>query len=148
MPTAFIIFIVVPLLELWLLITVGRQIGPMPTVALVIATALVGVALLRQQGFATLQRLNQRVAAGELPAREMVDGLVLAIGGALLLTPGFMTDALGFICLLPGLRHWLLGRLLAQWQAKMMASQRASWGEQRSESGSQHTIDGEYRRDD
>lgn len=107
-----LLFIVIPILEMWLLITVGREIGALPTIGLVLLTAVVGLALLRRQGLSTVLRAQQKMQAGELPAREMAEGIFLAVGGALLLTPGFFTDALGFACLIPGLRQLLLGRLL------------------------------------
>ncbi|WP_250460058.1 FxsA family protein [Microbulbifer litoralis] len=107
-----LLFIVIPILEMWLLIAVGSEIGALPTIGLVLLTAVVGLALLRRQGLSTVMRAQQKMQAGELPAREMVEGIFLAVGGALLLTPGFFTDALGFACLIPGLRQLLLGRIL------------------------------------
>jgi UPF0716 protein FxsA len=112
MPTLLLLFIVVPILEMWLLITVGREIGALPTIGLVLLTAVAGLALLRRQGLSTVLRAQQKMQVGELPAREMAEGIFLAVGGALLLTPGFFTDALGFACLIPGLRQLVLGRLL------------------------------------
>lgn len=96
-----LLFIVMPVVEMWLLITVGRQIGALPTIGLVLLTAVVGVALLRAQGFATLFRARQKMDLGELPAMEMAEAIVLAVCGALLLTPGFATDVLGFAGLIP-----------------------------------------------
>jgi UPF0716 protein FxsA len=113
-----LLFILIPVCEMWLLIKVGSHIGALPTIGLVLLTAMIGLALLRQQGFATLLRANQKMEAGQLPAQEIVDGLFLAVGGALLLTPGFFTDAIGFVCLIPGLRRLLLGRLLHSWISK------------------------------
>ncbi|WP_346839233.1 FxsA family protein [Microbulbifer sp. SAOS-129_SWC] len=107
-----LLFIVMPILEMWLLITVGRHIGALPTIGLVLLTAVVGLSLLRRQGLSTVLRAQQKMQAGEMPAREMAEGIFLAVGGALLLTPGFITDALGFACLIPGLRQLLLGYLL------------------------------------
>ena len=107
MPVFLIAFIIVPIIEMVVLIEVGGMIGALPTVGLVLLTAVIGAAMLRQQGAATLLRANQRMASGELPAREMAEGLLLAIGGALLLTPGFITDAVGFACLIPSTRRWL-----------------------------------------
>ncbi len=110
-----VLFVVVPIVEIYFLIKVGSLIGVIPTILIVIATAVLGTALLRQQGLATLRRYQQSVASGRLPAQEMVEGLALVFGGALLLTPGFVTDAIGFLCLIPVTRQavirWLLRRV-------------------------------------
>lgn len=108
----FVLFIVMPVVEMAVLIQVGSFIGVLNTIALVLLTAIIGAALLRQQGLATLLRASERMNSGELPAQEVAEGLVLAVGGALLLTPGFVTDAIGFLCLLPGSRQWLVSRAL------------------------------------
>ncbi len=110
----FLLFIIIPILEMWVLIEVGARIGALPTIALVFLTAIVGLGLLRQQGFSTLLRVNQRLEEGQLPAGEILEGVLLAIGGALLLTPGFLTDAVGFACLLPPTRKALVAALLRQ----------------------------------
>ncbi|MFW6093100.1 MAG: FxsA family protein [Pseudomonadota bacterium] len=107
-------FFLIPIIEMYLLIRVGGYIGAWPTIVLVMLTAVVGVMLLRIQGFTTLTRGMARLQSGELPAREMVEGLLLAVSGALLLTPGFATDLFGFAMLIPPLRgaaaRWLLSR--------------------------------------
>lgn len=108
-----LLFIVVPIVEMWLLITVGQHIGAIPTIGLVLLTAFIGVSLLRYQGAITLLKARAKLSTGELPAREMADGLFFAVGGALLLTPGFVTDVIGFACLTPGLRTVLI-RFFAQ----------------------------------
>ena len=105
MPVFFFLFIVMPIAELAVLIQVGSVIGVLNTVGLVFLTAVIGAWLLRQQGLATLLRANERLNSGELPAKEVAEGLILAVGGAMLLTPGFITDTFGFLCLLPGSRH-------------------------------------------
>jgi UPF0716 protein FxsA len=102
-----LLFVLMPIVEMWLLIEVGARIGAIPTIGLVLLTAVVGLGLLRQQGFDTLTRVNQRMERGELPAEEVFEGLFLAVGGALLLTPGFVTDSVGFACLLPFTRKWM-----------------------------------------
>lgn len=112
MPVFFFLFIVMPIAEMAVLIKVGGIIGVLNTVGLVLLTAVVGAWLLRQQGLATLLRANERLNSGELPAKEVAEGLILAVGGALLLTPGFITDTVGFLCLLPGTRHWLAAQAL------------------------------------
>jgi len=113
-----LLFVVMPVMEMWLLIEVGGQIGALATIALVLLTAMVGLTLLRKQGFATLMKANRKMAEGQLPAEEMVEGIFLAIGGALLLTPGFVTDSIGFACLLPGIRQLLIGGAVKRMMAK------------------------------
>lgn len=108
----FLIFILLPIIEMAILIKVGTVIGALSTIGLVLLTAIIGAALLRQQGLATLLRANQRLNSGELPAREVAEGLILAVGGALLLTPGFVTDTFGLLCLLPFTRQWLAAHVL------------------------------------
>ncbi|WP_296932873.1 FxsA family protein [uncultured Marinobacter sp.] len=106
------LFIIMPIAEMAVLIQVGGMIGVLNTIGLVLLTAVIGAWLLRQQGLATLLKANQRLNSGELPAKEVAEGLILAIGGALLLTPGFITDTVGFLCLIPGTRHWLAAQAL------------------------------------
>ena len=100
----FLIFVITPVLEMWLLITVGAQIGALATISLVLLTAFVGVNLLRYQGFDTLWRGQRKFAEGQLPAQEIAEGIILAVSGALLLTPGFVTDGIGFAGLIPAVR--------------------------------------------
>ncbi|TDJ25046.1 MAG: FxsA family protein, partial [Gammaproteobacteria bacterium] len=109
-----VIFFLTPIVEMYLLIEVGGTIGTLPTIALVMLTAVIGVALLRRQGLATLTRGLGRLQRGEVPAQEMAEGILLAISGALLLTPGFVTDAVGFTFLLPASRVVIARRLLAK----------------------------------
>ena len=104
----FIVFLVVPLVEIWLLIEVGSVVGAIWTVMLVVLTAMIGAALVRAQGLATLSRSQAQLRAGELPAVEMFEGVALIVAGALLLTPGFFTDTVGFTLLVPPLRRWLI----------------------------------------
>ncbi len=101
MRALLLLFIVMPIVEMWLLITVGAEIGPLYTIGLVLLTAVIGVQLLRQQGFATLWRGRRKLEEGQLPAQEIVEGIILAVSGALLLTPGFVTDVVGFAGLFP-----------------------------------------------
>ena len=108
MPIVFILFIVIPIIEITLLINVGQAIGAWYTVALVLLSAFIGVNMLRMQGLATLARAQQKMAQGEMPQQEMLEGLVLAVGGALLITPGFVTDVIGFCCLIPMTRIALI----------------------------------------
>ena len=109
-----LVFFLTPIVEMYLLIEVGGYIGAVPTICLVMITAVIGVALLRIQGLATLTRGVSRLNRGELPAREMVEGLLLAVAGALLLTPGFITDAVGFVLLAPPSRQLIAQRVLSR----------------------------------
>jgi UPF0716 protein FxsA len=108
----FLFFIAVPLVEMLLLFEVSDQIGGLSTLGLVVATAVIGVQVLKQQGVATLTRANARLSSGELPAQEIIEGMLLAAAGALLLTPGFITDTLGFVFLAGPLRRLIAARLL------------------------------------
>lgn len=94
-------FIILPVLEMYVLIKVGGSIGAFNTILLVLLTAFMGLYLLRLQGFQTLMNVKNKLEKSELPTGEIVIGIFLAIGGALLLTPGFITDIIGFLCLLP-----------------------------------------------
>jgi len=115
----FVVFAVVPVLELYVLIKVGKLIGAWETVAILLAVSFAGAWLVRHQGFAILSRIQGELAAGRIPAAEMLDGFLVLVGGILLLTPGFITDFLGIIFLVPGgrfflkqfLRRWLEQRL-------------------------------------
>ena len=107
-----LLFIVMPILEMWLLISVGTQIGALPTIGLVLLTAVVGAGLLREQGFATLWRGRQKLQEGQLPTTEIAEGFILAVSGALLLTPGFFTDVIGFAGLIPAIRVLFAKRIM------------------------------------
>lgn len=142
-----LIFVIVPVLEMWLLIEVGSRIGALPTIALVLLTAMIGVGLLRRQGLSTLARANRRMEAGQMPAEEMVEGIFLAVGGALLLTPGFFTDFIGFCCLIPGIRQLIIGRLLKGLIIKTAASG-SFYSYHRSADGREDIIEGEFTHQD
>ena len=102
-----ILFLTVPLVEIAILIKIGKVIGAGYTIALVIGTAILGAALLRTQGISTLAKVQTNINRGQLPAIELIEGLILLISGVLLLTPGFFTDMLGFLALVPVLRQRL-----------------------------------------
>ncbi len=108
----FILFLAVPLLEIYILVKVGSAIGALPTILLCIFTAALGAALLRLQGIQTLARVRMKLDQGEIPAVDMLGGLILLFSGLLLLTPGFFTDIIGFLCLIPRLREYLAGKFL------------------------------------
>ena len=104
-------FIITPIVEIAVFIEIGGQIGLWPTLAIVVITAMVGTALLRAQGLATFAQAQQSLARGEFPLRQVFDGACLLVAGALLLTPGFVTDGIGLALFLPPVRN-LLGRWL------------------------------------
>jgi len=142
----FLLFLIVPMAEIYLLIKVGGVIGAFPTMFLVVFTAVLGAWLLRVQGFSTLARIRSTMNQGGIPAMEMVEGAVLLVSGALLLTPGFFTDTIGFLCLIPALRRamirWVLGRFL---MPPGFAGPGSGSGKQ---SPGPTTLEGEYRRED
>ncbi|MGB2172343.1 MAG: FxsA family protein [Porticoccaceae bacterium] len=109
---ALLLFILMPILEMWLLITIGSYIGALSTILLVMLTALIGIGLLREQGVSTLWRGREKLHQGKVPAQEIMEGIVLAVSGALLLTPGFVTDAIGLMGLLPFSRIYLVKGIL------------------------------------
>lgn len=141
---ATFIFLSVPLIEMIILIEVGSIIGAVPTVGLVVLTAVCGIWLLRLEGMATLARVQQKLAAGELPGEELLEGVMLLIGGALLLTPGFATDLFGFICLIPIFRRPLAVRIIESsvFRAVNVNTGRTFFYQQGKNRG--HTIDGEF----
>ncbi len=102
---AVLIFIAVPLLEMMLLFEVADVIGGLYTLGMVVLTAVIGVQILKRQGFSTLARAQDRLRSGQLPAQEIIEGMLLAGAGALLLTPGFITDTVGFVLLTGPLRR-------------------------------------------
>jgi len=113
----FSLFVGVPIIEIGLFIEVGGRIGVWPTIGVVILTALVGTALLRRQGLATLKKAQTSMDQGQFPIDVVFDGLCLVIAGALLLTPGFFTDAVGLLLFVPPFRMFLrttLARVLAE----------------------------------
>ncbi|MCG5515153.1 MULTISPECIES: FxsA family protein [unclassified Ectothiorhodospira] len=161
-PILLIFFFTVPLVEIYVLIQVGGIIGVWATVGLVVLTAVVGAALLRRQGLATLTRVQQSMDRGQLPATELVEGFFLIVGGALLLTPGFVTDVAGFACLLPGSRRVMAKYLISRGVFMAHTHARNVYTEYRGQGphpgagpagdprrpGGGQTIDGEWEREE
>ncbi len=135
----FLLFIVVPLIEIALFIKVGGWLGLWPTLAIVVLTALIGSSLLRAEGLATFTELKRRLARGEDPEVALAHGALILAAGLLLLTPGFFTDAIGFALLVPAVRsaviRWALRRLtVVHFEARHGSPHRHGPG----------TVDGEY----
>ena len=115
----FLLVLVLGFGELYLLVKVASQAGFLWTLGLCVFTGVLGGALVRAQGLRTLQQIQQAMARGEMPAVEIVSGLVLLIVGAMLLTPGFITDTIGFLLLIPGLRGLAAGRLARSLEGRL-----------------------------
>jgi UPF0716 protein FxsA len=143
---ASFLFFIIPLVEMIILIQVGGMIGPLPTVGLVVLTAICGVSLLRSEGMATLSRVQEKLQRGEIPESELLEGIMLIVGGALLLTPGFATDIFGFVCLIPVLRGPLAARIIrsTSFGKFQMHSQFQRGGFRNKDGQSGQTIDGEF----
>jgi len=159
-----ILFIVIPLVELYFIIVVGEMIGAFWTIVLVLLTAVIGVNLLRVQGMSTLTRAQQTMAQGQIPAMEMMEGVALAVAGVLLITPGFITDSIGFLCLIPATRKAIIKFLMARatvytsfdsrsgsWQSGHGPHRHDKPGADSSDDSRPkvgRTIEGEYHRED
>ena len=107
------LFIFVPVFEISLLINIGKTIGGFNTIAFVIFTAILGAYLVKQQGIETMQKVQKEMNSGRMPAMQMAEGVALLFAGAVLLTPGFLTDAIGFALLVPFIRQTMIA-----WVAK------------------------------
>ena len=140
--TLFLVVLIIPFAEIYLLIQVGAIIGAFPTILLVVFTAMLGAWLLKQQGFATFQRFQESLAQGVIPAYEMVEGPLILVGGALLLTPGFITDIIGFACLIPQLR-----RKIAQYVIENHLVQAGAHFQQ-AKAAENNVLEGEFRKED
>lgn len=147
----FPIFVVVTLAEIYVLVSVGQAIGGLSTVLLVIITAFIGSSLLRQQGWSTMIKAQQSMAEGRTPAMEMLEGVVILVSGILLLTPGFLTDGLGLLGLMPWSRHYFINHFLEK-NAERVFRSRNSVFIHRSDSTEtknkkDETIEGEFWED-
>ena len=147
----FPIFVVVTLAEIYVLVSVGQAIGGLSTVLLVIITAFIGSSLLRQQGWSTMAKAQQSMAEGRTPAMEMLEGVVILVSGILLLTPGFLTDGLGLLGLMPWSRHYFINHFLEK-NAERVFRSRNSVFIHRSDSADtknkkDETIEGEFWED-
>ncbi|MCG5501514.1 FxsA family protein [Ectothiorhodospira lacustris] len=151
-PILLLLFFTIPLIEIFVLIKVGGIIGVWATVGLVILTAVIGAYLLKQQGIATLTRVQRTMDQGQLPARELVEGFFLVIGGALLLTPGFFTDAIGFACLIPLTRQllaaWMIRRGVFAAHTHVRAQYQAQGRQPPGQEQRGRTIEGEWEREE
>lgn len=145
----FLLFLIIPAIEIALFIQIGGVIGVIPTLLLILITAIVGVTLLRLQGLITLVRVQESMNRGEIPAVELLEGLMLLLSGAFLLTPGFFTDAVGFAVLMPAVRRSVAIWLLSHLNIMTFGGGRPPGGSNGyTDSEGHRTIEGEYERKD
>ena len=147
----FPIFVVVTLAEIYVLVSVGQAIGGLSTVLLVVITAFIGSSLLRQQGWSTMAKAQQSMSEGRTPAMEMMEGVVILVSGILLLTPGFLTDVLGLLGLMPWSRSYFINHFLEK-NAERVFKQRNSvfinrTNSSEKKSNKDDTIEGEFWED-
>ncbi|HZJ94088.1 MAG TPA: FxsA family protein [Thiopseudomonas sp.] len=150
----FLLFLIFPLLELFVLIRVGSSIGASSTLLLVLASGVLGVLCIRLAGLATALKVRERMALGETPNKDMLNGLLLVVAGGLLFLPGFISDTVGLLGLLPVTRHWLINRIsrhmthtAQKQQYYRQSTTYTRYGEQQ-ETRQEHIIEGEFERKD
>ncbi len=139
----FLIVLIIPFAEIYLLLQVGSFLGAFPTIILVVFTAVLGSWLLKQQGFATFRRFQENLAQGQIPAYEIIEGPIILLGGVLLLTPGFITDVLGLACLITPLR-----KKIAQYIIENRIIQQSSSAFQATKKADTNVLEGEFKKDD
>jgi UPF0716 protein FxsA len=118
-PLLVVLFLLLPLAELWVIVQVAGGFGIATTILALLTVSLVGAWLLRQQGWSALRRAQSTLSDGSLPTTELIDGTLIVLGGALLLTPGFITDGVGFLLLLPPSRAVVRRLLTSRFEAKL-----------------------------
>ena len=148
----FPIFVVVTLAEIYVLVTVGQAIGGLSTVLLVIITAFIGSSLLKQQGWSTMAKAQQSIAQGRTPAVEIFEGVVILISGVLLLTPGFITDILGLLGLMPWSRSYFINHFLEKNAERVFSKKNAVFinrggSNETKKTNKDETIEGEFWED-
>jgi UPF0716 protein FxsA len=122
-----LLFIAVPIAEIYVIIQVGEAIGALPTIAILVADSVLGSWLLRSQGRAAWRRFNLAVAEGRPPGREVLDGVLIVFGGALLITPGFITDVLGVVLLLPPTRAAIRALIVRNFRSRLVTTMAGGW---------------------
>ena len=120
LPILLVLFISIPLVELYLLLAVGSAIGLLWTFTIVILTGIVGAGLARWQGFSVWMRIRRRLHEGVMPAREVIEGVMVLVAAVLLVTPGLLTDSVGFLLLIHPLRRLLAGKIYDWLERRMM----------------------------
>jgi UPF0716 protein FxsA len=142
-------WLLLPLLELYVLIKVGSEVGALTVVVMIILSAVAGVFCIRMAGLATALSVRERMARGEVPDDAMLTGLLWVIGGVLLFIPGFISDAVGLLCILPMTRNWLVGRMRkGRPQSDIHADYHRTYTRESREERETHVIEGEFERKD
>jgi len=118
-----LLFIIVPIIELILLIQIGQLVGTVPTIALIIFTGALGAFLVRRQGISVLNKIRTELQTGQLPAGSIFDGAIILLAGAFLMTPGILTDTMGFLCLIPPTRRFIKKLTWTRMQRAMRSGQ-------------------------
>lgn len=139
----FLVFLLVPLIEIGLFIVIGQAIGLWPTLLGVLVTALIGSAIIRSQGLTLISDIQRHMRAGMLPAQQLFEGLIVGIAGALLLTPGYFTDTIGFLLLVPPLRRALYDQLKTRIRVETVGG--ASYRSRRTDDGVVDLDDDDWR---
>lgn len=119
MPLLPVLFIVIPFTELMILLEVGAALGVWPTLGIIILTAMIGYHLFRHQGLKTWRQVEAQLAQGEMPAQSVLEGVVILLAGALMITPGLITDTIGLFCLLPFTRKLVLTVIKKRFKSRM-----------------------------
>lgn len=148
-----LLFVLIPVLEIWLLIQVGGEIGALPTIAWLILAAFLGINLIRYQGVATLINIKQQLGMGRPPAQAVAKGMMLGVAGVLLIVPGFASDFIALMLLVPWVRRWLLVSWLRKLRVKTARGTKVYDVEPPSYPPKEpakvgRTLEGEYHRDD
>ena len=144
----FFLFLVVPIIEIMFLLKASDIIGAGWTIVLVVATAALGAKLVKQQGLSTLQNVQMKTSQGQVPAMEVAEGAAIMVAGALLLTPGFFTDAFGFACLISPVRQTVIRYLFRKNIASVVSSSGFSGSHSSGQSQQRNVIEGEYHDND
>ena len=140
----FLILLIVPIIEIALFIEVGGLIGTWPTVGIIIVTALIGSWMLRRQGLQALHGVQSRIQAGDGPGQVLAEGAMILFAGALLLTPGFFTDAVGFLLLIPGVRSAVWSKIATRIEAQAATTTHAEWHFTSATGPGGGVVDGEF----
>lgn len=146
------ILVIIPAIEIWVLIQIGGEIGALPTLALLVVAFIVGVNLIRYQGVATLMNVRRQMQKGEAPGRAVADGMIRGVAGVFLIIPGFISDIIAVLLLIPPVRHLLLARWLRKFRDKRAYRGNIYEGETINAPAQPperigRTLDGEYRKD-